>query len=81
MTVSPLQTRPSKVWTTPDHEQFAVLVLEMAAQRLSLEADGVLLGQKCPIFMPERASHAAWAGQFNQGNYLQLPKKELTGLR
>ena len=54
MTVSPLQTRPSKVWTTPDHEQFAVLVLEMAAQRPSLEADGVLLGQKCPIFMPEQ---------------------------
>ena len=34
----------------PDHDQLTDLVLEMAAERLSLEADAVLLGQKCPLF-------------------------------
>jgi hypothetical protein len=56
MTVSPLKQSVD----APDREQFAVLVLEMAAERLSLEADGVLPGQKCPTFMPERASPADW---------------------
>ena len=50
MTASPLQTRPSKVVDDPDHDKLTDLVLEMAAERLSLEADAVLLGQKCPLF-------------------------------
>ena len=34
MNASSLQTRPSKVWTMPDHDKFTDLVLEMAAERL-----------------------------------------------
>jgi hypothetical protein len=26
-------------------------------------------------FMPERVSHASWASQFDQGNYVEPPKK------
>jgi hypothetical protein len=71
MTVSPLKQSVD----APEHEQFAVLVFEMVAERLSLEADGVLPGQKCPTFMPKRASPADWASQFNQGKLPAAAKK------
>ena len=80
MTASPLPTRPSKVWTTPDHDKLTDLVLEMAAERLSLEAEGVLLRQKVPTFMPERVRHAALTSQFDQETTCSLPKKETNDL-
>jgi hypothetical protein len=49
MTASPLQTRPSKVGTPPNHDKLTDPVLEMKPERLSRGADGVLLGQKCPL--------------------------------
>jgi hypothetical protein len=81
MTASPLQTRLSKVWTTPDHDQLTDLVLEMAAERLSLEADGVPFGQKCQLLCRNEPAHAGWASQFDQETTYSRPKKEITGLR
>jgi hypothetical protein len=61
MTLSPLQTWPSKVRATPDLGKFTDLVLEMAAELLSLEADGILLGQKCQLLYRNEPATPGWA--------------------
>jgi hypothetical protein len=57
--VTPQRTRNDRIAASdkakqsvddPDHDKLTDLVLEIAAERLSLEADAVLLGQKCPLF-------------------------------
>jgi hypothetical protein len=77
ITASALQTQPSKVWTTADHDKLTDLVLEMAAERLSLEYDGVPLEQRCPLLCPERASHARLGSQSDEETTYSRPKKEL----
>ena len=57
--VTPQRTRNDRIAASdkakqsvddPDHDKLTDLVLEIAAERLSLEADAVPLGQKCPLF-------------------------------
>jgi hypothetical protein len=50
MTASPLSDTAKQSVDDPDHDKLTDPVLEMAAERLSLEADAVVLGQKCPLF-------------------------------
>jgi hypothetical protein len=57
MTASPLQTRPSKVWTTPDHDNSTDLILEMAPSLCRLRLMASFLDRSAH-FYAERASHA-----------------------
>jgi hypothetical protein len=51
------------------------LVLEMAAERCRLRLMASFLDRSAH-FMSERASHAGWASQFDQGNYLARSAKK-----
>jgi hypothetical protein len=57
----------AKCGPTPYHDKFTVLVLEMATELLSLKADGVLLGQKCPLLC-RNSQPRRRASPFDQGN-------------
>jgi hypothetical protein len=84
--VTPQRTRNDRIAASdrakqsvgdPDHRKLTDLVLEMAAERLSLEADAVVLGQNCPLFCRNEPV-APLANQF-EGNCPQRPKKGING--
>ena len=62
MTASPLQTRPSKVGTPPNHDKLTDPVLEMRARASVAWGGWRPSWTEVPTFMPERASHAARRG-------------------
>jgi hypothetical protein len=66
MTASPLQTRPSKVGTPPNHDKLTDRVLEMRARASVVWGGWRPSWTEVPTFMPERASHVGGASQFDQ---------------
>jgi hypothetical protein len=61
MTVPPLQTRPSKVRATRNHDKLIDLSSKWQPSVCRFEADGVLLVQKCPLLYRNEPATRGWA--------------------